>query len=278
MFPLDEPVVLTTELGDTALVDSARLQSVVGTPGDTATAARAPVRQAAEAVEAQRGLLRAARGQRLPQVALTSQYAQLGYPGQGLSVRGSDSSRLGGLARPSASDFHRGPYRGEVAVARANLSRGGAPAAADPRAGGGRCPQLGHPARGRASGMAGERRHGGAGRPRLSDRRAALSRGPLDPDRAARFAGSAAAGPGEPGPGSPGPSGGQDAGRCSCPPCRWHGPAAQVPPACHGSPTPAGPRARTPTYQPPPPTAASDFTGITQPGAAGPMIGQLRCP
>jgi len=121
-FPLDEPVVLTTELGDTALADSARLQAVVETTGDTGTTARAPVRQAAEAVKAQRGLLRVARGQRLPQVALTSQYAQLAYPGKvsPFGARFVDDWVVSlGLQLPI---FTGGRIGGEVEVARANLS------------------------------------------------------------------------------------------------------------------------------------------------------------
>jgi outer membrane protein len=121
-FPLDEPVVLSTELGDTTLADSARLQAVVETTGDTGTAARAPVRQAAEAVKAQRGLLRVARGQRLPQVALTSQYAQFGYPGKvsPFGARFVDDWVVSlGLQLPI---FTGGRIGGEVDVARANLS------------------------------------------------------------------------------------------------------------------------------------------------------------
>jgi outer membrane protein len=120
--PLDEPVRLTTELGDTALVDSARLRAVAETPSDTGTAARAPVRQAAEAVTAQRGLLRVARGQRLPQLALTSQYAQLGYPGKvsPFGARFVDDWVVSlGVQLPL---FTGGRIGGEVDVARANLS------------------------------------------------------------------------------------------------------------------------------------------------------------
>ena len=120
--PLDQPVALTTVLTDTTLVDSPRFAAVVGTPGDTTSAARAPVRQAAEAVEAQRGLLRVARGQRWPQVALTSQYAQLAFP-EKVSPFGSDfvsdwSVSLG-LQLPL---FTGGRVGGEEDVARADLS------------------------------------------------------------------------------------------------------------------------------------------------------------
>lgn len=120
--PLDEPLALTTELGDTALTDSARLEAAAGTTGDTGIAARAPVRQAAEAVEAQRGLLRVARGQRLPQVALTSQYAQLGYPEKvsPFGARFVDDWVVSlGLQLPI---FTGGRIGGEEDVARANLS------------------------------------------------------------------------------------------------------------------------------------------------------------
>ena len=121
--PLDQPLVLTTELGDTALIDSTRIAAVVTTPGDTATASRAPVRQAAEAVVAQRGLVRVARGQRFPQLALTSEYAQLAFPNK-VSPFGSDfvsdwTVSLG-MRLPI---FTGGRIGGEVAVARANQTQ-----------------------------------------------------------------------------------------------------------------------------------------------------------
>lgn len=120
--PLDQPVALTTELADTTLVTSPRFAAVVESPGDTASAGRAPVRQAAEAVQAQRGLLRVARGQRWPQVSLTSQYAQLAFPDK-VSPFGSDfvsdwSVSLG-LQLPL---FTGGRIGGEEDAARADLS------------------------------------------------------------------------------------------------------------------------------------------------------------
>jgi outer membrane protein TolC len=120
---LDQPLRLTTELGDTALVDSPRLASVVEKLGDTTTGARAAVRQASEAVSAQRGLLRVARGQRMPQVSLSSQYAQLGYP-ERVDPFGadfvSDWSVTLGLQLPI---FTGGRIGGEVAMAEANLTQ-----------------------------------------------------------------------------------------------------------------------------------------------------------
>ncbi len=122
-FPLDQPLALATELGDTTLVDSPRLAQLVANPGDTSTSTRAPVRQANEGVEAQRGLLRAAKGQRLPQVALNSQFLQLGYPND-VSPFGADFVSdwvvSVGLQVPI---FTGGRIGGDVAVARANLSQ-----------------------------------------------------------------------------------------------------------------------------------------------------------
>jgi outer membrane protein len=120
-FPLDQPMALTTELGDTSLVESPRLAALVETLGDTSTTARVPVRQAMEAVEGQRGLLRAARGQRWPQVSLSSQYAQLAYPNRVDPIGAdfvSDWSVSVGLQLPI---FTGGRIGGEVASARANL-------------------------------------------------------------------------------------------------------------------------------------------------------------
>jgi outer membrane protein len=121
--PLDQRLTLQTELGDTALVDSSRVLAVVERPGDTTTAVRAPVRQAGEGVTAQRGLLRVAQGQRWPQIALTSQFAELAFPGK-VSPFGtdfvSDWSVSLGLQVPL---FTGGRIGGEVAVARANVTQ-----------------------------------------------------------------------------------------------------------------------------------------------------------
>jgi outer membrane protein len=120
---LDQPLTLSTTLGDTALVESSRVTAVVETLGDTAPSARAPVRQAAEGVTAQRGLLRVARGQRWPQVAVTSQFAQLAFP-EKVSPFGtdfvSDWTVSLGLQVPL---FTGGRIGGDIDVARANLNQ-----------------------------------------------------------------------------------------------------------------------------------------------------------
>ncbi|HET7461086.1 MAG TPA: TolC family protein, partial [Longimicrobium sp.] len=78
--PPDQPVTLSTPLNDAAPVPVARFASNPNLLGDTTTANRAPVRQAAEAVTAQEAQLRVTRAQRLPTVNLVSQYNKLAYP------------------------------------------------------------------------------------------------------------------------------------------------------------------------------------------------------
>ncbi len=119
--PLGQPLALTTTLGDTSLVRAPELAAVVAAAGDTATAARVPVRQAAEAVTSQQGLLRAARSQHLPQLTVSSDFAELGYPGNGSPVGTdylADWTLSVGLSLPL---FTGGRIRGQVEAARADL-------------------------------------------------------------------------------------------------------------------------------------------------------------
>lgn len=267
-FPLDDSLVLTTELGDTALANSARLQQVVGTEGDTGTAARAPVRQAAEAVKAQRGLLRVARGQRLPQVALTSQYAQLGYPERvsPFGARFVDDWVVSlGLQLPI---FTGGRIGGEEDVARANLSeaelrlqqthelaevdaRNAATQleAADAawQASAGTVEQAA-----RAYQIAELRyREGISTQTELLDSRIQLQQAQASRARAARDLQVA------------------KVRTLLLPALPLAGAAGAAAPGA-AAPASTSPTTSTPIYQPPPPpTAGGDFTGTTQPGAAG---------
>jgi outer membrane protein TolC len=121
--PQAQPLVLSTALGDTAVVSPSGVEALVPSPGDTAAAARLPVRQAEEGVAAQQGLLRVARGQRLPQVSLTSDYAEIAYPGDGSPFGTnyfSDWTVAVGLQLPL---FTGGRIRGDTEVARANLEQ-----------------------------------------------------------------------------------------------------------------------------------------------------------
>ena len=121
--PSAQPLALTSPLGDTSLVRTPVLAEVVATPGDTAAAVRLPVRQAAEGVTSQQGLLRAARAQRFPQLNLTSDYAEIAYPADGSPFGTSyftDWTVSLGLQLPL---FTGGRIRGDVDVAKANLEQ-----------------------------------------------------------------------------------------------------------------------------------------------------------
>ena len=120
---LEQPLALTSELVDTAMVQTARLAELVETPADTGTDVRAPVRQASEAVTSQQGLLRAARGQRWPQVSLTSDYAEIGYPNDGSPFGSNYLSDWVVAVGVQVPLFTGGRVKGDVAVARAGLEQ-----------------------------------------------------------------------------------------------------------------------------------------------------------
>ena len=121
--PLEQPLTLTSELVDTGLVQTARLSELVQSSGDTAPDARAPGRQAHEAVESQAGLLRAARGQRWPQVSLTSDYAEIGYPDDGSPFGTNYLSDWVVAVGVQVPLFTGGRVKGDVAVAQAGLQQ-----------------------------------------------------------------------------------------------------------------------------------------------------------
>jgi outer membrane protein TolC len=81
--PLDQPLVLTTSLGDTTSTGGLPVHpvsSVAERSPDTTVTERAPVRQAAENVQVSEGQFAVARAQSLPSVVLSSQYARLNFP------------------------------------------------------------------------------------------------------------------------------------------------------------------------------------------------------
>ncbi len=95
--PLNGAMTLTTSVGDNASAEQAMRQSAgsvlmapmelprpnaSATP-DTTVEHRAAVRQATDAVEAQRYALRAAAWERLPSIQITSSYQRFGYPKDG---------------------------------------------------------------------------------------------------------------------------------------------------------------------------------------------------
>jgi outer membrane protein len=125
--PIDEPVAVSRIIasnasGTTSLASDAVIDTLASVPvPDTTTADRAPVRQSEENVRAQEGLLRVARADRLPSLALTSNYQRLYFPNTfapSLSQY-SENWTIGGSL--GISLFSGGRVSGQIEVARANL-------------------------------------------------------------------------------------------------------------------------------------------------------------
>ncbi|MGI9077398.1 MAG: TolC family protein [Gemmatimonadaceae bacterium] len=121
---LDQDVVLTTGLGDSAALAPARLASFTSSTLDTATSARAPVRQAAENVTVQENLKRMARAQRLPTVSVSSVYGRVGYPIGGLPSLDEFRTNWTLGVNLSVPILTGGRIRGDELVAEANLTEG----------------------------------------------------------------------------------------------------------------------------------------------------------
>jgi len=77
--PYDQRIALVTPVEDTTATIPGVDMSRVASP-DTVTSRRAPVREADEAVSAQRGLLKSARAERIPSLALSTNYGRVAYP------------------------------------------------------------------------------------------------------------------------------------------------------------------------------------------------------
>jgi outer membrane protein len=131
--PLDEDLQLTTSI-DEPPSPAAVLPTGLGTPRvgareaggavaapDTAADNRSVVRQAAENARAQEALVRVARGERYPSVALTSQYQRLYFPQSGFPDLGNALQNWTVGASVSMSLFSGGRIRGGEMIARANV-------------------------------------------------------------------------------------------------------------------------------------------------------------
>lgn len=117
--PLDEQVTLTTAVDDSAAANAALAR--LGVEGDTAAIDRATVRQAAEAINAQRGLLRVAKAEYLPSLALTSSYGKVAFPLNGLPQSGEFRTNWTIGVAAQMPLFTGGRLRGDRMVAEANL-------------------------------------------------------------------------------------------------------------------------------------------------------------
>lgn len=119
--PLDEQVVLTTSLGDTGSAVSSRLAALLAATPDTAASERAPVREATEAVAADRAALTMAKAQRIPTLTVSSQFGREAFPNAGFpdwSQFRSNWTVTGGIQVPL---FTGGSIHGDEMVAEANL-------------------------------------------------------------------------------------------------------------------------------------------------------------
>jgi outer membrane protein TolC len=122
--PPDEALVLTTPLDDTTAVSPARLTSVIdlaGAPQPAEPAERAPVRQAADAVEISESALRIARSQRLPQIAVNMQYGRVAYPQTGFPEWSDFSTNWTVGVALQVPLFTGGRISGDVRVAQADV-------------------------------------------------------------------------------------------------------------------------------------------------------------
>jgi len=120
--PPEQPLDLTTDLGDTTAAASARLASIIAHPSDTATDLRAPVKQAGQNVLAQQEGITIAKASWYPQFTLSSAFGRVGYPAtmvpSGWNTMRNNWTITGALNFPL---FTGGNIRGDVVIAEANL-------------------------------------------------------------------------------------------------------------------------------------------------------------
>jgi outer membrane protein TolC len=117
--PLDGPVQLTTVVDDSAAVNSALQAAQI--IGDTSATDRATVREAAEAIDAQRGLLKISQAQRFPTLALTSSYGKVAFPLGNFPQSGDFRTNWTIGVTSQVPLFTGGRIKGEQMVAEANV-------------------------------------------------------------------------------------------------------------------------------------------------------------
>ena len=115
--PIDEPAVITQVIAANAVFDATAPRAT----SDTSTTDRSPVRESEQAVRAQEGLLKVARADLLPSLALTSNYQRLFFPNNLFPSLNqySENWTVGGSL--SLALFSGGRISGQIEVAQANL-------------------------------------------------------------------------------------------------------------------------------------------------------------
>jgi len=119
-FPLENPIQLTTAVDDPTATNAA-LDATAAITGDTAAVDRATVRQAAEAIDAQRGLLKVAKAQRFPTLALTSKYGKVAFPLTGFPGSGDFRTNWTIALGTQFPLFTGGRIKGDQMVAEASV-------------------------------------------------------------------------------------------------------------------------------------------------------------
>ena len=118
--PLENAIQLTTVVDD-PVATTAALNATAEITGDTVAVDRATVRQAAEAIDAQRGLLRVAKAQRFPTLALTSQYGKVAFPLTNFPGSGDFRTNWTVALGTQFPLFTGGRIKGDQMVAEANV-------------------------------------------------------------------------------------------------------------------------------------------------------------
>jgi outer membrane protein TolC len=118
--PLESPVQLTTMVDDPAAISTA-VAAAAAISSDTAAVDRATVRQAAASIDAQRGLLKVAKAQRFPTLALTSQYGKVAFPLTGFPGSGDFRTNWTVALGTQVPLFTGGRIKGDQMVAEANV-------------------------------------------------------------------------------------------------------------------------------------------------------------
>jgi outer membrane protein len=119
--PLDDSLQLTTSIDDAPVPAAANVSDTGRQVTDTSADSRATVREAAENVKAQQGLLRVARAEHMPSVALTSGYQRLFFPTSVMPEFNDYRENWTVGASISVGLLSGGRARGGVLVAQANL-------------------------------------------------------------------------------------------------------------------------------------------------------------
>ena len=133
--PLDQPLILTTDLNDSTAQPGSRLASLVSQAPDTAVEERAPVRQARQSVRASDESYTAAHAQRFPAITLSSAYGRVAYPNSAFPSWGSFLDNWTVTAGLQVPIFIGGRIKGDEEIARAEPGRGARAAESDAQAG-----------------------------------------------------------------------------------------------------------------------------------------------